>query len=420
MDQYNNNYTNGPERDPFAPGSYQPGPAYQPPQRDFEPDPMYTEPQKPKKTKKKKGWVKFVALGLVCALVGAAAMPVYEMVTHNDATTLYVGDRKPTEVNVTSVNTEKEMTTAEIYAAFVGSSVGITVDIVSTNIFGQTVTNAAAGSGFVITEDGYILTNYHVIEGASAITVAFVDGKTYPATFIGGEEANDIAVIKIDAQGLTPVVIGKSGDMLVGELEVGRVIARPFVGEKAGAFTRTGGRRDYSAVPPTTMLELLERAGKTVYAVGKIEDIFCLRGITKSNHAAGNPACMEAAYAAMQEDFDGLLFVNLVDFDMVYGHRRDVCGYAAALEAFDREIPRIKAMMGEEDLLILTADHGCDPCHTGTDHTREHVPLLIYGKDVKAVNLGVRETYADIAATVLEFFGAENTVKGTSVLDKIM
>ena len=211
---YNNQYTNNPERDPFIPGGYQPGPGNQ---GDFNGDPMHTEPQKPKKTKKKKGWVKFVALGLVCALAGAAAVPVYEMVTDSDATTLYVGDRKPTEINVTSVNTEKEMTTAEIYAAYVGSSVGITVDIVSTNIFGQTVTNAAAGSGFVITEDGYILTNYHVIDGASAITVAFVDGKTYPATFIGGEEANDIAVIKIEAQDLTPVVIGKSSDMLVGE-----------------------------------------------------------------------------------------------------------------------------------------------------------------------------------------------------------
>ena len=209
-------------------------------------------------------------------------------------------------------------------------------------------------------------------------------------------------------------------DMLVGELEVGRVIARPFIGEKAGAFKRTGGRRDYSAIPPTTMLDLLEHAGKTVYAVGKIEDIFCLRGITRSNHAAGNPACMEATYAAMQEDFDGLLFVNLVDFDMVYGHRRDVQGYAAALEAFDREIPKIKAMMGEDDILMITADHGCDPCHTGTDHTREHVPLLIWGQKVKAgVNLGVRDTYADIAATVLDFFGVESTVKGTSVLPEI-
>ena len=210
-------------------------------------------------------------------------------------------------------------------------------------------------------------------------------------------------------------------EMLVGELEVGRVIARPFVGERAGAFRRTGGRRDFSAVPPTTMLDLLQAAGKTVYAVGKIEDIFCLRGITKSNHAAGNPACMEATYAAMEEDFDGLLFVNLVDFDMVYGHRRAVRGYAAALEAFDREIPKIQAKMGEEDILLITADHGCDPCHTGTDHTREHVPLLIWGKKARAgVNLGVRDTYADIAATVLDFFGVPSTVKGTSVLRDIL
>ena len=209
-------------------------------------------------------------------------------------------------------------------------------------------------------------------------------------------------------------------EMLAGDLEVGRVIARPFVGEKAGAFKRTGNRRDFSAVPPTTMLELLERSGRTVYAVGKIEDIFCLHGITKSNHASGNPACMEAAFAAMQEDFEGLLFVNLVDFDMVYGHRRDVQGYAKALEAFDAQIPQIQALMGEEDILILTADHGCDPCHTGTDHTREHVPVLIWGKKLKGgVNLGIRETYADLSATVLDFFGVENTLKGRSMLHEL-
>ena len=208
--------------------------------------------------------------------------------------------------------------------------------------------------------------------------------------------------------------------MLKDELEVGRVIARPFIGEKAGAFKRTGGRRDYSAVPPTTMLDLLSRSGRTVYGVGKIEDIFCMRGITKSNHAAGNAACMEAAFAAMKEDFDGLLFVNLVDFDMVYGHRRDVRGYAQALETFDRQIPQIKALMGEEDILILTADHGCDPCHTGTDHTREHIPALIWGKNLKSgVNLGVRDTYADLSATVLDFFGVENTIKGQSFLGMI-
>ena len=209
-------------------------------------------------------------------------------------------------------------------------------------------------------------------------------------------------------------------EMLKDELEVGRVIARPFVGEKAGAFKRTGNRRDFSAVPPTTMLELLEKAGKTVYGVGKIEDIFCLRGITKSNHAAGNAKCMEATFAAMQEDFDGLLFVNLVDFDMVYGHRRDVQGYAKALETFDAQIPQIQSLMGEEDILILTADHGCDPCHTGTDHTREHVPVLVWGKQLKGgVNLGIRDTYADLSATVLDFFGVDNTLKGTSMLGEM-
>ena len=209
--------------------------------------------------------------------------------------------------------------------------------------------------------------------------------------------------------------------MLTGDLEVGRVIARPFIGERAGGFTRTGGRRDFSAMPPDTMCDLLEAAGKTVYGVGKIEDIFGHRGITKSNHAAGNPACMEATFAAMREDFDGLLFVNLVDFDMVFGHRRDVKGYAGALEAFDRQLPQIQALMGEDDILMLTADHGCDPCHTGTDHTREHTPLLVWGKKAKTgVNLGTRQTYADIAATVLDFFGIEKKLKGTSFLPEIL
>lgn len=145
------------------------------------------------------------------------ANPLYSAVTGSGSTTIYTGNRTPTQVDTASVNTEEELTMAEIYAKYVNSCVGITVDIVSTNIFGQTVTGAAAGSGFVITEDGYILTNYHVIDGASSIKVTFVDGTEYDATYIGGEEANDIAVIKIDATGLTPVVIGSSSDMLVGE-----------------------------------------------------------------------------------------------------------------------------------------------------------------------------------------------------------
>ena len=206
-------------------------------------------------------------------------------------------------------------------------------------------------------------------------------------------------------------------EMLKGELEVGRVIARPFVGDHAGAFKRTGGRRDFSAMPPKTMCDVLAQSGRTVYGVGKIEDIFAHSGITESNHAAGNPACMQATFEAMDKDFDGLLFVNLVDFDMVYGHRRDVKGYAAALEAFDKQLPEIQAKMGENDLLIITADHGCDPCHTGTDHTREHTPLLVWSKKMQGgVNLGVRETYADISATVLDFFGLDNPLHGTSFL----
>ena len=209
-------------------------------------------------------------------------------------------------------------------------------------------------------------------------------------------------------------------EMLRDDLEVGRVIARPFVGERAGAFKRTGGRRDFSAMPPETMCDVLAAAGKTVYGVGKIEDIFGHRGITQSNHAAGNPACMEATFAAMKEDFDGLLFVNLVDFDMVYGHRRDVQGYARALEEFDRQLPQIQALMGDEDMLVLTADHGCDPCHTGTDHTREHTPLLVWGRGLRpGVNLGTRQTYADISATVLDFFGMDKKLKGTSFLEQL-
>ena len=155
---------------------------------------------------------------LVCALAGGlVANPLYSAVTGSGSTTIYTGNRTPTQVDTASVNTEEELTMAEIYAKYVNSCVGITVDIVSTNIFGQTVTGAAAGSGFVITEDGYILTNYHVIDGASSIKVTFADGTEHDATYVGGEEANDIAVIKINATGLTPVVIGSSSDMLVGE-----------------------------------------------------------------------------------------------------------------------------------------------------------------------------------------------------------
>ncbi len=210
-------------------------------------------------------------------------------------------------------------------------------------------------------------------------------------------------------------------EMLKGDLEVGRVIARPFIGTGAGSFKRTGNRRDFSALPPTTCCDLLAEARKTVYGVGKIEDIFAHKGITVSDHAAGNPACIEATLTAMRKEYDGLLFVNLVDFDSVYGHRRDVQGYADALEAFDRALPEIQALMGPEDLLMLTADHGCDPTFHGTDHTREYIPILCWHKGMKGgVDLGIRDTYADISATVLDFFGLENPLSGVSFLPELM
>ncbi len=194
---------------------------------------------------------------------------------------------------------------------------------------------------------------------------------------------------------------------LVGEHGVGRVIARPFVGDKVGAFTRTPRRRDFSLEPPQdTVLDVLKAAGKAVKGVGKIEDIFAEKGLTESNHAAGNPACIDAAVEFMREDFEGLCYVNLVDFDSVYGHRRDTQGYADALEYFDQRLPELTGLMNDDDLLIITADHGCDPTYKGTDHTREYVPILCWSRSLnRPVDLGTRDTYADMAATIADYFG---------------
>lgn len=194
---------------------------------------------------------------------------------------------------------------------------------------------------------------------------------------------------------------------LQGKYGVGRVIARPFIGERRGAFTRTPHRRDFSLEPPKdTVLDVLKAAGKDVLGVGKIEDIFAERGLTGSNHAAGNPACVDAAVEYMRTDFDGLCYVNLVDFDSTYGHRRDAQGYADALEYFDRRLPELTGLMGDEDLLMITADHGCDPTFTGTDHTREYVPIICWSRSInRPVDLGTRSTYADMAATIADYFG---------------
>lgn len=205
--------------------------------------------------------------------------------------------------------------------------------------------------------------------------------------------------------------------MLAGPLGVGRVIARPFIG-KPGHFTRTANRRDFSLEPVgVTVPDLVKAAGLPSVAVGKIHDIFAGRGLTDSVHTDNNMDGVDKMLSMMDKYHEGLIYTNLVDYDMVYGHRRDVQGYADALVAFDRRLPQIEEKLGPDDLLLLTADHGCDPTWHGTDHTREYIPMLFYGAQVKPdTDLGVRETYADEGATVADFLGVEKPAAGVSLL----
>jgi phosphopentomutase len=201
---------------------------------------------------------------------------------------------------------------------------------------------------------------------------------------------------------------------------VGRVIARPYIGEE-GHFTRTAGRRDFS-LPPIgrTVRDAVKEAGMESLGVGKIEDIFDHVGLTGSNHAAGNAACIDAWMDYMRRDFDGLCFTNLVDTDSVYGHRNDPEGFAGALEAFDRRLPEMKALMHPGDLMIVTADHGCDPCDISTDHTREYIPILAWTPGMKgSVDLGTRSTFEDIAATCAQWLGMEERFGAESFAEKI-
>ncbi|MBO5146772.1 MAG: phosphopentomutase [Lachnospiraceae bacterium] len=209
----------------------------------------------------------------------------------------------------------------------------------------------------------------------------------------------------------------KARAMLQGEHGVGRVIARPFTGG-SGNYTRTAHRHDYSLLPPrTTMLDQLKEAGKDVIAVGKIYDIFAGKGITEFVYTSGNAEGIERTIEYLDKDFEGLCFINLVDYDMLYGHRRDIDGYAKAMTYFDEKLPEIIGKLREDDVLMITADHGCDPAYTATtDHTREYTPFLMYGKKIEPVNYGTRETFSDIAATVLDYFGVDKQVSGTSVL----
>lgn len=205
--------------------------------------------------------------------------------------------------------------------------------------------------------------------------------------------------------------------ILQGEHGVGRVIARPFIGAD-GNYTRTPKRHDFSLEPPaTTMLDQLKENGKAVISVGKIKDIFAGRGITDFVYTKGNEEGIEKTLSYLDQDFEGLCFVNLVDFDMLYGHRNDVDGYAKALHYFDSKLPEIIGKLREDDVLMITADHGCDPGYKeSTDHSREHTPFLMYGAKVTPGNLGTRETFADIGATVLDYFGIKPAFDGTSML----
>jgi phosphopentomutase len=210
-------------------------------------------------------------------------------------------------------------------------------------------------------------------------------------------------------------------EMLVGEHAVGRVIARPFIGEP-GNFTRTERRKDFSLLPPEpTLLDRLVAAGHLVMGVGKIEDIFAHRGLSQSVHSPNNMACVDQTLAFMKESQRGLIFTNLVDFDMLWGHRNNPQGYAGGLEDFDRRLPEIMDAMTAQDVLFLTADHGNDPTTPSTDHSREYVPLLVCGRMVKpGANLGTRETFADLGTTVAELLGIEPLPFGTSFAKELL
>ena len=208
-------------------------------------------------------------------------------------------------------------------------------------------------------------------------------------------------------------------ELLQGDMGVGRVIARPFEGE--WPYTRTSRRHDFSLVPPRdTMLDVLSRNGFDVLSVGKIIDIFAEKGITEYVRTVNNEDGINKTLEYMDRDVNGLIFTNLVDFDMQYGHRNDPEGYAKALSYFDMRLPEILEKLKDDDILMITADHGCDPVTPSTDHSREYIPLVMYGKKLKhGINLGTRDSFADIGATILDYFGLDITIDGKSFLKEI-
>ncbi|KEZ88908.1 phosphopentomutase [Clostridium sulfidigenes] len=211
-------------------------------------------------------------------------------------------------------------------------------------------------------------------------------------------------------------------EMLVGDKMVGRVIARPFKGMKKGEFVRTANRHDYALEPfNKTALEYVSEAGLPMAAVGKIKDIFTGKGVTESVSIKDNMDGVDKTLQMMKSHSNGFIFTNLVDFDMKFGHRNDVEGYAKALEEFDDRLPEIKEALGDNDVLIITADHGCDPTTEGTDHSREYVPVLVYGRNLKEdINLGTRNGFCDIGKTILDLLDIENDLVGKSFKDLIV
>lgn len=205
------------------------------------------------------------------------------------------------------------------------------------------------------------------------------------------------------------------------EWGVGRIIARPFIGEFPN-YERTSRRHDFSLQPPRpTMLDVLKENNYQAIGIGKINDIFAGKGITSTTTTASNAEGIERTIECISKDFEGICFTNLVDFDMVYGHRNDIDGYAKALSYFDSQLPRIIDGLKEDDLLMITADHGCDPGTESTDHSREYTPLLIYGKKIKSnINIGTRATFADIGSSILDYFGLDNSLDGESFLNKVV
>jgi phosphopentomutase len=242
----------------------------------------------------------------------------------------------------------------------------------------------------------------------------------YPIIYVSADSLMQIAM----HEGVIPLerqyeICKIARELLMGNDTVARIICRPFIGQ-SGNYTRTENRKDFAIDPPgKTILNILQENGKDVIAVGKIEDVFNRSGITKIDHSKNNPEGIEATVKFLNQDFDGLLFVNLVDYDMLWGHRRDAIGYGKGLEFFDTHLPRILEKLKEDDIFLITADHGCDPTAHGTDHTREYTPLLVYGPSLKqGVNLGTRSSFCDIAATIAEYFDLK-TEHGVSFLKEI-